>query len=71
MTFGQMIVLTLVTFLCVYTILDRVCKCLEICSTNRSYKKFLESINKRGVDNGTSRNPESNENGEKGENRNV
>lgn len=63
-TFWQAVLLTFIVFLCVYTVLDRLCKCIEICSTNRSYKKFLESMNK-GCNHGTSGKPESCENEEK------
>lgn len=55
LTFWQAVLMIFITFLCVYTILDRLCKCIEICSTNRSYKKFLESINK-GCNDGKSGN---------------
>ena len=60
LTFMQAILLTIIVFLCVYTVVDRLCRCIEVCSTNRSYKKFLETIDKENV-NGTCRNQENRE----------
>ena len=60
LTFVQAILLTIIVFLCVYTVVDRLCRCIEVCSTNRSYKKFLETTDKENV-NGTCRNQENRE----------
>ena len=73
-TFWQAVLLTFIVFLYIYTVLDRLCKCIEICSTNRSYKKFLESANRvelKGWNHGTSGNPTGNESGEESQNSNV
>lgn len=69
LTFLQMVILMIIVFLCSYTILDRLCKCIEICSTNRSFKKFIEKMNKE-CNNGTSGKPESCESGEKSQDEN-
>lgn len=70
LTFWQAVLMIFITFLCVYTILDRLCKCIEICSTNRSYKKFLESMNK-GCNDGKSGNAQSCESRQESENSNI
>ena len=42
MTFTQMIILTLLVFFCSYTVIDRICKCIEHGRTAKAYNKLSE-----------------------------
>ena len=43
MTFWQMVKAFVVAYICVYTLIDRVCQCIEHCATARAYSKFREN----------------------------
>lgn len=43
MTFIQFIVSFFILYLCVYALINRVCKCIEHCATARAYSKFREN----------------------------
>ena len=43
MTFIQFIVAFFILYLCVYALINRVCKCIEHCATARAYSKFREN----------------------------
>ena len=43
MTFIQFIVAFFILYLCVYALINRVCKCIEHCATARAYPKFREN----------------------------
>lgn len=43
MTFIQFIVVFFILYLCVYALINRVCKCIEHCTTARAYSKFREN----------------------------
>lgn len=43
MTFIQFIVVFFILYLCVYALINRVCKCIEHCATARAYSKFREN----------------------------
>lgn len=43
MTFIQFIVAFFILYLCVFTLINRVCKCIEHCATARAYSKFREN----------------------------
>ena len=43
MTFIQFIVAFFIFYLCVYALINRVCKCIEHCATARAYSKFREN----------------------------
>lgn len=43
MTIFQQILLFLILYICVYALIDRVCKCIEHCSTDRAFSKFKEN----------------------------
>ena len=47
MTFLQLLVMIFITYVCVYSILNRICKCLEVCSMNRAVNKFLSNKEKQ------------------------
>lgn len=34
--------LSVVIFVCVYTLIDRICKCIEQCALGKSYTEFLK-----------------------------
>ncbi|MCB5918335.1 hypothetical protein LJB56_15295 [Lachnospiraceae bacterium 210521-DFI.3.101] len=43
MTFIQFIVAFFILYLCVFALINRVCKCIEHCATARAYSKFREN----------------------------
>lgn len=43
MTFMQFIVAFFILYLCIYALINRVCKCIEHCATARAYSKFREN----------------------------
>ena len=43
MAFIQFIVAFFILYLCVYALINRVCKCIEHCATARAYSKFREN----------------------------
>lgn len=43
MTLVQQIIVLIILFLCVYTLIDRICKCIEHCATAKAYSKFREN----------------------------
>lgn len=43
MNFLQMCVLVMLIYLCIYSIISRICKCLEHCATCKSFDKFHKS----------------------------
>lgn len=43
MTFIQFIVAFFILYLCVFALINRVCKCIEHCVTARAYSKFGEN----------------------------
>ena len=43
MTTFQQVLLVLIIFICTYTLLDRLCKCIEHCATARAFGKFREN----------------------------
>lgn len=43
MTLVQQIIVLIILFLCVYTLIDRICKCIEHCTTAKAYSKFREN----------------------------
>lgn len=43
MNFMQIVVAVIILYLCVYALINRVCKCVEHCATARAYSKFREN----------------------------
>lgn len=43
MNFVQYMIAFLVLYVCVYALINRVCKCIEHCATARAYSKFREN----------------------------
>lgn len=43
MNFLQYMIAFLILYLCVYALINRVCKCIEHCATARAYSKFREN----------------------------
>lgn len=43
MTLFQHVLLVLILFICVYTLIDRICKCVEHCATAKAFGKFREN----------------------------
>lgn len=43
MTFIQFIVAFFILYLCVFALINRVCKCIEHCAIARAYSKFREN----------------------------
>lgn len=43
MTFVQIVIIFIVLHLCIYTLINRICQCIEHCATARTYSKFREN----------------------------
>lgn len=43
MTFIQIVGLLVMLFICVYSLIERICRCIEHCATARAYSKFQEN----------------------------
>ena len=43
MNFLQIVVAVIILYLCIYALINRVCKCIEHCATARAYSKFREN----------------------------
>lgn len=43
MTLVQQLIVLIILFLCVYMLIDRICKCIEHCATAKAYSKFREN----------------------------
>lgn len=43
MSFIQLLIMFIVVYLCVYSLIDRVLKCIEHCATAKAYGKFREA----------------------------
>lgn len=43
MIFIQYVIAFLIVYLCVYSLINRVCQCIEHCTTARAYSKFREN----------------------------
>ena len=43
MTFVQIVIIFIVLYLCIYTLINRICQCIEHCATARAYSKFREN----------------------------
>lgn len=43
MTFIQFAVVFFILYLCVFALINRICKCIEHCATARAYSKFREN----------------------------
>ena len=39
----QQVLLIVLIFICTYTLIDRLCKCIEHCATAKAYSKFREN----------------------------
>ena len=44
MSFIQLLIMFITVYLCVYSLIDRVLKCIEHCATAKAYGKFMESV---------------------------
>ena len=42
----QMIILIVIVYCLVYALIDRICKCIEHCTTARSFKHFQDGFTK-------------------------
>lgn len=42
-TFMQLLLMIILIWICVYTILNRICKCFEHCMTARSFNKYCDA----------------------------
>jgi len=42
-TFIQLLIMFITVYLCVYSLIDRVLKCIEHCATAKAYGKFREA----------------------------
>ena len=43
MSFIQLLIMFIVVYLCVYSLIDRVLKCIEHCATAKAYGKIREA----------------------------
>lgn len=46
MTFSQIMIATIVIYFCAYTLLNRLCKCIEHCATASAFSKYCSDTNK-------------------------
>ena len=68
-TFMQLIIMFLIGYICLYTLVDRVMKCIEHCATARAYGRFREAgvmIKMDSVAAGIAKSKEEKDNVEKG-----
>jgi hypothetical protein len=68
-TFMQLIIMFLIGYICLYTLVDRVMKCIEHCATARAYGRFREAgvmIKMDDVAGGIAKSKEEKDNVEKG-----
>lgn len=64
----QIIIMFLIGYVCLYSLLDRVMKCIEHCTTARVYRQFKEAgamIETDDVADGIAKSKEEKSNGEK------
>lgn len=43
MSFIQLLIMFIVVYLCVYSLIDRVLKCIELCAAAKAYGKIREA----------------------------
>lgn len=43
MSFLQYVIAFLILYICMYALINRVCQCIEHCTTARAYSKFREN----------------------------
>ena len=68
-TFIQIIIMFLIDYICLYTLVERVMKCIEHCATARAYGRFREAGVMTKMDNvaaGIKKSKEEKDNVEKG-----
>lgn len=46
MSLFKLVVITVVTYLLVYDLIDRVCRCVEHCATARAFNNFADMVNR-------------------------
>lgn len=51
MSFVQIITAVIILYLCIYALINRICKCVEHCATARAYSKFRENDIRTKIDN--------------------
>ncbi len=51
MNFLQIVAAVIILYLCIYALINRVCKCIEHCATARAYSKFRENDVQTKIDN--------------------
>jgi hypothetical protein len=44
--FGVLLVTTIIVYLCVYALINRICQCIEHCATAKSFDRFINKIEK-------------------------
>lgn len=43
MTLFQIVIVSLILYICIYALADRICKCVEHCATNKAFSRYLDS----------------------------
>lgn len=43
MTFWQILIVFTIVYFCCYTLIGRICQCIEYCATARAYSRFREN----------------------------
>lgn len=43
MTLFQIVIVSLIIYICTYALIDRICKCVEHCATNKAFSRYLDS----------------------------
>lgn len=51
MNFLQIITAVIILYLCIYALINRICKCVEHCATARAYSEFRENDIRTKIDN--------------------
>lgn len=42
MTLFQIVIISLIFYMCIYALVDRICKCVEYCAMNKAFDKYLD-----------------------------
>lgn len=43
LTFLQYLIVTIIVYLCLYSLISRICQCVEHCATAKAYEKYQEA----------------------------
>lgn len=43
MTLFQIVIISLILYICIYALVDRICKCVEHCAINKAFGTYLDN----------------------------